>query len=85
MKYFITVKDNIIIGVGKNCGNMEITEAEYNEILTLFSEKPTAPDGYIYLLRKDLTWELHEKPVIPEEDATEEDYKSALNRMGVST
>lgn len=84
MKYFITVKDGIIIGVGKNCGNTEITEAEYNDILTLFGERPTAPEGYIYLLRSDLTWELHEKPAIPEEDATEEDYQAALSLMGVS-
>lgn len=40
----------------------KITEAEYNNILEIIRNKPTAPDGYGYKLTDSLEWELHELP-----------------------
>ena len=48
----------------------KITEAEYNHILTIIRNKPTAPEGYGYRLTDNLEWELYELPV--EEVSVEE-------------
>ena len=62
----------------------EITEAKYNEILTMLHNIPTAPEGFAYRLTKELEWELYELPVEEvEEEATPEDYEAALAKMGV--
>ena len=62
----------------------EITEAEYNHIKSIIDNRPTAPDGYGYRLTAELEWELYEMPVEEvEEEATAEDYETALAEMGV--
>lgn len=40
----------------------EITETEYNEILSMLHSRPTAPDGFAYRLTENLEWELYELP-----------------------
>lgn len=40
----------------------EITETEYNEILSMLHRRPTAPDGFAYRLTENLEWELYELP-----------------------
>lgn len=64
----------------------EITAEQYDEILTMLRNRPTAPEGYGYRLTDDLQWELYELPPAEEveEDATEEDYLAALAELGVS-
>lgn len=47
----------------------EITEAQYNEILSMLRSRPEAPEGYAYRLTKDLVWEQYELP--PEESDPE--------------
>ena len=68
------------------CNGVEITEREYNEIQSLIKNRPTAPDGYAYRLTDALEWELYELPTedTTEESATEEDYLTALGRLGVT-
>ena len=63
----------------------EITEAEYNRIKSIIDNRPTAPEGFAYRLTKELEWELYEMPTNEEEEeeATAEDYESALAEMGV--
>ena len=62
----------------------EITEAEYNRIKSIIDNRPTAPDGFTYRLTAELEWELYEMPVEEvEEEATAEDYETALAEMGV--
>ena len=63
----------------------QITEAEYDQILSMLRNRPTAPDGYGYRLTADLVWELYELPPEEEtdEEATAEDYEAALGEMGV--
>ena len=41
----------------------EITEAEYNHILSILRNRPTAPEGHGYRLTENLEWELYELPV----------------------
>lgn len=55
-------------------GGAEITESEYNEIMSAIQSKPSDPDGYQYRLRADnLEWELVELPTEPEEPITEDE------------
>lgn len=68
----------------------EIAEAEYNNLLSVIRNKPTAGSGYDYRLREDLEWELYELPVVEEsedenedEEATAEDYEAALTEVGI--
>lgn len=85
--YQKNTENGYIVSLVKGVTNGNITEEEYNAILSVIRNKPTPPEGHDYKLREDLTWELFELPV-PEpedEDATEEDYKQALNALGVNT
>ena len=45
----------------------EITEAEYNNILSMLRNIPVAAEGYRYRLTDNLEWELYELPQIEEE------------------
>lgn len=51
----------------------EITESEYNAILDIIRNKPTAREGYNYRLKTDLTWEEYELPPIEPEPLTDEE------------
>ena len=88
MRKFKIVENGYIIAVTTNYGQIEITDGEYSELLAMIRSEPTAPDGYTYMLRADtLEWELVELPPEPEpvdEDATTEDYESALTELGVT-
>lgn len=82
--YAINKMDGYIIGVvaGVSPANSNATAEEYRTVKAMLCNPPTAPEGHYYRLREDLTWELCEMPEIPE-DATESDYITALNKMGV--
>lgn len=68
MKYTKQAENGYITFVGENSAGEAITADEYNAILEVIHAKPVAPDGYDYLLRTDLTWELCEVvDVEPEE------------------
>ena len=62
------------------------TTEEYPHIEEALRARPTAPVGYDYRLREDLTWELYQLPE-PEpeadEEATEADYLASLAELGV--
>lgn len=61
-KYYKIIDSGHIDGIGTS-GNDEctsITEEEYTQLCAVFADRPTAPTGYVYLLKTDLTWELKE-------------------------
>lgn len=62
------VSNNYIEAIGRGGFGIEITEAEYNNLIEIIHNKPIAESGYDYRLREDLTWELYELPIIPPED-----------------
>ena len=68
MRYYKIISDGYIFAVGVGNGYIEITETEYNEILTAIDNMPIAQQGCDYKLKEDLTWELCE---IPEEEYQE--------------
>mgnify|MGYP006992122929 CR=1 FL=1 len=63
MRYYKLISDGYILSIGTGNGGTEITEAEYNEILTIIHNKPAATETTDYRLREDLTWE--EYPIDP--------------------
>ena len=68
MKFYKIVDNNCIVAVGVDTGGTEITEPEYNTILSIIHDKPEAPAGYGYHLRTDLTFELYELPAVEDID-----------------
>ena len=88
MRYYKTIIDNYIVSVGTGAGETEITESEYNELLSIIHNRPTPSTGFDYKMTADtLKWERVElpQPTEVDEDATEFDYIEALNTLGVDT
>lgn len=86
MRYYKTIIDGYLVSVGTGTGGTEITESEYNGLLSIIHNRPTPQSGYDYKLKADtLTWELVELPPIDDTDdeATESDYIDALSQLGV--
>lgn len=84
MMYWMQIIKSYITAIGTGRGNIEITQQEYERILSMLRNPHEAPDGYIYRLTEKLEWELNETPAEPEEaEASEADYQAALAQMGV--
>lgn len=79
MRYYKQLFDNYILAIGTGHGNTEITESEYNEIMSIIQNRPQA-DGKGYRLKTDLTWEEYDLPPAPEpSDEDELSSDEALN------
>ena len=65
MAYFKITDNGYILSIGQTDRETEheITEEEYNTILSVIKSKPPATETTDYRLREDLTWE--EYPVDP--------------------
>jgi len=68
MYYFKTTNGNYILSVGTGAGGTEITESEYNEIMTAIQNKPEATETTDYQLKTDLTWEAYEVEPVTDPD-----------------
>ena len=82
MRYFVQYgKKNHIIAIGTGAGGTEITKIEYDEIMAIIQNRPSA-DGKGYRLKTDLTWEAYDLPPEPEpSDADELSDAQALNMI----
>ena len=81
MKYYRykQITDNYITAIGTGYGGEEISEAEYNKIMSIIQNRPTA-EGKGYRLKADLTWEEYDLPPVPEpSDDDEISTDEALN------
>lgn len=67
-KYYKNIKDNYITSISTGCGMEEITQEEYENILSIVHSHPIPEDGYGYRLRTDLTWEIVKIEIIPENE-----------------
>lgn len=78
-RYYKQTDDVYILAVGVGVGGMEISAAEYSEILSIIQNRPIA-DGKGYRLKADLTWEEYDLPPVPEpSDDDEISTDEALN------
>lgn len=72
------IENGYIVMITDGLGGTEITDEEYDVILGMIRSKPDAPEGYRYLLREDLTWELAEMPDEPEPEVDASEIAEAL-------
>lgn len=76
MRYFVQYgKKNHIIAIGT-----EITKVEYDEIMAIIQNRPSA-DGKGYRLKTDLTWEEYDLP--PEPEPSDEDELSDTQALNI--
>lgn len=79
MVYYKQLSDNYILAIGTGPGGTEITETEYNSILSVIQSRPIS-ETKGYRLRTDLTWEAYDLPPEPEpSDDDEISNEEALN------
>ena len=79
MRYYKQISNDYILAVGTGPGGTEITETEYNSILSAIQSRPTS-ETQGYRLRADLTWEAYDFPPEPEpSDDDEISNEEALN------
>ena len=79
MRYYKQIIDNYLTAIGTGPGNIEITEAEYNQIISIIPNRPQS-EGKGYRLKTDLTWEEYELPPVSEpSDDDEISTDEALN------
>ena len=73
MRYNKHINGNYITAIGTGDGGVEITKAEFDELLSIIKAKPTPSEGHGYRLRVDLTWEEDElPPVVGRDEVTDE-------------
>ena len=77
MTNFYKVLDgNYIDGFGSNGADnvTAITEDEYNALTEMLTARPTAPEGYAYMIQDNpREWVLVELPPMPEPELTDEE------------
>lgn len=79
MRYYKQISTDYILAIGTGLGGIEITETEYNSILSTIQSRPVS-DTQGYRLRADLTWEAYDLPPAPEpSDDDEISNEEALN------
>lgn len=80
MRHYKQLSDSYITAVGTGYGGEEITEAEYNEIMSIIQSRPQAV-GKGYRLKTDLTWEEYDLPPQPEPEEPELTAEEALAEL----
>ena len=85
MRYYKQISNGYIIAIGTGGGGEEITEQEYNEIMTVIQSKPVRTETTDFHLKTNLTWEEYERPADPESEPSDDDKAEAYDiLMGVS-
>lgn len=78
MRYYKQIEDNYIVAIGTGFGGAEITEEEYNQIMSVIQSVPHE-DGKNYRLKTDLTWEEYDvEPIEVEEEPSAEELLSII-------
>ena len=67
MRYYKDIQNGFIVAIGTGGGGVEITETEYETILSVIRNKPARTETTDYHLREDLTWEEYERIDPPDE------------------
>ena len=80
VRYYKQTSDNYIIAIGTGAGGTEITKVEYDEIMAIIQNRPSA-DGKGYRLKADLTWEAYDLP--PEPEPSDEDELSDAQALNI--
>ena len=78
MRYYKIIENGYLVGIGTGAGGIEITAEEYESLLNHIQNKPIAESGYDYRLKEDLTWELYELPIVPEEEISSDELMTMI-------
>lgn len=81
MKFYKTIDNGYICAIERResyATSEEITETEYNKILGIIRNRPTAPEGYGYRLTESIEWEMYELPPVEVEEDPELSDSEAL-------
>ena len=98
MRYYKLIKNDHLIAIGTGYGGTEITEAEYNDLLTMIRTKADlvnklyaneiaideVPAEWQEEIQRRAEERIAAEGDVEEAEATEEDYLSALSELGVS-
>ena len=68
MRYYKLIENGYIMAIGTGGGGVTITEAEYNQIMSVIQQKPPRTETTDFRLKEDLTWEEYEVPPEPEDE-----------------
>ena len=80
-RYYVQYNDSgALLSIGTGPGGTEITETEYNDIMAIIQNRPSA-DGKGYRLKTDLTWEEYDLP--PEPEPSDEDELSDAEALNI--
>lgn len=71
--YYKNVVDGYITSISTGAGQTEITQDEYEYILTAIQSRPTPEPGFDYRLREDMSWELVERPIDDDPELSEQE------------
>ena len=77
MRYYKLIENGYIKAIGTGGGGTEITETEYNVIMSAIQSKPKRIGATDYHLKTDLTWEEYERE--EEQPSDEIDAEEALD------
>lgn len=67
-RFFKNIEDGYLISISTGTGSEEITQDEYEQILSMIRNRPIPEAGYGYRLKADMTWELVELPPVSEDE-----------------
>lgn len=81
MRYYKIIENGYLVGIGTGVGGIKITEEEYNSLLEHIHNRPDAEEGYGYRLKEDLTWELYELPIVPEEEISSDELMTMIEEV----
>jgi hypothetical protein len=79
--FYKIITNGYITVIGTGNGGTEITEEEYNSLLEHIRSCPEAPEGYGYRLKEDLTWEIYELPIVPEEEISSDELMTMIEEV----
>lgn len=71
--YYKNITDGYITAISTGTGQIEITQDEYEYILTAIQSRPTPEPGFDYRLREDMSWELVERPIDDDPELSEKE------------
>ena len=73
MRYYKQIDSDYTVAIGTGFGGTEITEEEYNQIMSVIQSAPHE-DGKGYRLKTDMTWEEYDvEPIEVEEEPSAEE------------
>ena len=76
MRYYKDIQDGFIVAIGTGSGGVEITEAEYQNIMAVIQDKPQRTETTDHHLTVNLEWVEYERI-----DPTDDEYEASAEEI----